>query len=80
MRSAGFEHLEIKAHSFASADFDPDTYGVAAMPLIRNFVPGHNGVSDEEAKAWATEQRELGHRSEFYFACLQFCFLGTRPS
>jgi SAM-dependent methyltransferase len=79
MRSAGFEQVEMEAHSFAAADFDPDTYGAAGVPLIRSFVPGRNGVSKDEAKAWAAEQRELGERGEFYFACLQFCFEGTRP-
>jgi len=78
MRSAGFEQVEMEAHSFATADFDPDTYGAAAVPIIRSFVPGHNGVSQDDAEAWAAEQQELGDRGEFYFACLQFCFTGTR--
>jgi SAM-dependent methyltransferase len=79
MRSAGFELVEVQAHSFATADFDPDTYGAAAVPLIMSFVPGHDGVSKDDAKAWAAEQRELGQRGEFYFACLQFCFTASRP-
>jgi len=79
MRSAGFEQVEMEAHSFATAAFDPDSYGVAAIPLITSFVGGHKGVSNEEARAWAAEQRELGERCEFYFASLQFCFRGTRP-
>jgi ubiquinone/menaquinone biosynthesis C-methylase UbiE len=79
MRSAGFEHVEMEAHSFANASFDPDTYGAAAVPLIRSFIPGRNGVSKDEANAWAAEQLELGQHGEFYFACLQFCFTATRP-
>jgi len=79
MRSAGFENVEMEAHSFATSEFDPDNYGVAAVPIISSFVPGRNGVSDDEAKAWATEQQELGARGDFYFACLQFCFKGFRP-
>ena len=78
MRSAGFKEVEMEAHSFATAEFDPDTYGAAAVPIIRSFVPGRNGVSKDEAKAWAAEQQEFGERGEFYFACLQFCFKGTR--
>jgi len=79
MRSVGFEEIEMEAHSFATSEFDPDTYGTAAIPIIRGFVPGRDGLSDDEAKEWAAEQRQLGERSEFYFACLQFCFSGTRP-
>jgi arsenite methyltransferase len=79
MRSVGFEQVEMQAHSFATSEFDPDTYGTAAIPIIQSFVPGRNGLSDEEANAWAEEQRQLGERGEFYFACLQFSFTGTRP-
>jgi len=80
MRSAGFEHVEMEAHSFATADWDPDTYGLASAQIIRSFVPGHNGVSNEEAKAWLAEQQGLGQRGEFFFACLQFRFTATRGS
>jgi SAM-dependent methyltransferase len=80
MRSAGFEPVEVQGHSFAAAGLDPDSYGAALVPMIRSFVPGRNGVRKDEANAWAAEQQELGQRGEFYFACLQFCFIATRPS
>ena len=80
MRSVGFQDVTMEGHSFVTAEFDPDTYGGAIVPIIRTFVPGHNGVSNDEAKAWESEQRDLGERREFYFACLQHCFAGTRPS
>lgn len=80
LRSAGFDHVEIEPHSFATADFRPDTYyGAANVALISSFVAGQNGVTADEAREWADEQRELGQRGEIYFACLQFCFKGTRP-
>jgi hypothetical protein len=53
---------------------------VAIIPAIRNFVTGRRGVSGGEAEAWASELNELGDRDEFYFTCLQCCFVGTRPS
>ena len=77
LRAAGFGQVEMTAHSFATADFDPEAYGVAAIPLVRDFVAGFVGA--EEADAWEAEQRELGERGEFYFACLQFCFRAIRP-
>lgn len=79
MRSAGFEQVEMRAHSFATVDFDPDRYGAATVPLIGSFAAGRNGVSTDVAEAWTAEQRELGHSGEFYFACLQFCFTASRP-
>jgi arsenite methyltransferase len=79
LRAAGFADVAMQAHSFATASFDPDTYGAANVALIGNFVAGHNGVTQDEAAAWIDEQRRLGERGEFYFACLQFCFTAVRP-
>jgi arsenite methyltransferase len=78
MRAAGFEEVDMQAYSFAAGHFDPDSFGVAIIPAIRRFVVGRGGVSDDEAKAWAAEQRDLGTRGEFFFAGLQFCFKGIR--
>ena len=78
MRAAGFADVEMEAHSFATAEFDPETYGAANVPLIGSWVAGHAGVTEDEARAWMDEQRELGERGEFFFACIQFCFTGIR--
>ena len=80
MRSVGFGDVRMEAHPFATAHFDPDSIGVAIIPTIKSFVSGRRGVSKDEADAWASELNELGERDEFYFASLQFCFLGTRQS
>lgn len=80
MRSAGFQDVRMEPHPFATADFDHGSYGVSIIPAIASFVSGRRGVSRDEAGAWASELNELGEHGEFYFASLQFCFLGTRPS
>jgi len=79
LRSAGFADVSFQGHVFASADFDPDTYGVAMMPLIGDFVAGRSGITPEEATAWAEEQRSLGEHGGFFFSCTQFCFQGAKP-
>jgi ubiquinone/menaquinone biosynthesis C-methylase UbiE len=78
LRTAGFEQVEMHAHSFASAEFDPETYGVALIPVVKSFIVGHGEVAEQEADAWAAEQHELGARGEYFFACSQFCFGATR--
>ena len=70
----------MEPHPFATAHFDPGSYGVAIIPAIASFVPGRRGISADEAGGWAAELNELGERDRFYFASLQLCFLGTRPS
>jgi arsenite methyltransferase len=72
MREAGFEDVELEGHAFATADLTDDTYAGALLPLMAGFV------GTQEAQEWAGEQRELQRRGESYFACIQFCFTGTR--
>jgi arsenite methyltransferase len=80
MRLAGFQDVRMEPHPFATACFEPGSYGVAIIPVIASFVSGRRGVSGDDASAWASELNELGEHDEFYSAGLQFCFLGTRPS
>ena len=80
LRAAGFEQVEMQPHSFASATFDPDTYGVALIPLVKSFVSGRGAVTEQEADEWAAEQEMLGGQGEYFFSCTQFCFTATRPA
>jgi arsenite methyltransferase len=80
LRAAGFHDVTMEAHPFATAHFDRDSYGAAIIPMIASFVSGRQDVSADDARAWASELNDLGERDEFYFASLQFCFLGTRPA
>jgi ubiquinone/menaquinone biosynthesis C-methylase UbiE len=80
IRAAGFEQVGMRAFPFATSAFDPETYGVALLPLIATFVTGRDGITEDEAQAWVTEQQQLGARGEFYFASTQFCFTAAKPS
>jgi arsenite methyltransferase len=74
MREAGFEDVEMQGHAFATVDVDAESYAGALVPLMADYV------GTDEAGEWAEEQRELQRSGESYFACIQFCFTGTRPA
>jgi arsenite methyltransferase len=74
MRAAGFEEVEMQGHAFVTDDVSDESYAGALVPLMADFV------GTDEARAWAEEQRRLAERGESYFACIQFCFTGTRPA
>lgn len=78
MRAVGFEDLAMEGHAFATAEFSPDAYGSALLPLIADYLATVDGFGPADAEAWADEQRLLAERGEFYFACMQCCFTGTR--
>ena len=79
LREVGFDDVETHGHSFATAEHTPDSYGVGVLPVIERYVAGHADIGPEVAAAWADEQRELGERGDFFFACIQFGFIATRP-
>jgi arsenite methyltransferase len=78
LRRAGFEDVRVEGHVFATTDLDPETYGGANLPLIEDYVAGRQGISEAEAASWASEQRELGARGEFFFSVTQFCFTARK--
>ena len=73
MRAAGFEDVQMEGHAFATNDLTEDTYAGGLLHLMADYV------GTDEAQAEAAEQRDLQARGESYFACIQFCFTGTRP-
>jgi arsenite methyltransferase len=79
LRAVGFDDVRMDGHTFATNEFTPDAYGGALAPVIERYVAGRDEVGGEELRAWVAEQRELGDRGEFFFACMQFAFTGTRP-
>jgi arsenite methyltransferase len=79
LQAAGFHEVKLEGHAFATNELDPDTYGGFLVPFIAQFVVGRDGISEDDANEWEAEQRELAQRSEFFFACIQFCFTATRP-
>jgi arsenite methyltransferase len=76
LRAAGFEDVKMEGHGFVTAELSQETYGGALLPVIERYVR-EQGSADVDA--WADEQRALGKRGEFYFACMQFCFSGAKP-
>jgi len=78
LRTAGFVDVGVEGHVFVTNELSPETYAGASLGLIERYVAGAGRLGPDEAKAWADEQRALGARGEFYFACIQFCFTAKR--
>jgi arsenite methyltransferase len=78
LRSAGFEDVRAEGHSFVSTEFEPEAYGPSIVPMIAQYVAGSEDVRETDAAAWEADQRALGERGEFFFACIQFCFAAAR--
>lgn len=80
LRSAGFGNVHADGHAFATTDLVPDAYGGALFPLIEDYLERSDDISEEEARAWADDQRDLAERGEFFFTCTQLCFTAARAA
>ena len=79
LRAAGFTDVVVAGHSFATVDYDTETFAVAMLGMVADFVPGRGGVTGDEVTAWVAEQRDLAEQGEFFFEGTQFCFTATKP-
>ena len=78
MGAAGFEDVRCEGHEFVTAEFTPEAYTAALLPVVKQYVKSGGLIPDDELEAWAAEQLELGERGEYYCACIQVCFTGRR--
>ncbi|MEE9241058.1 MAG: methyltransferase type 11, partial [bacterium] len=63
--------------------FNPEcnenTYSHGIMGLIAAFVPGHEGVTEEEAKAWTEDLRKKGEEGAYFFSLNRYMFVAVKP-
>ena len=55
LRSAGFGDIRAEGHTFASAEFTPNGYGAAILPLIQRYVAGHGDFCQQPDQPWPTQ-------------------------
>jgi len=79
LRTAGFVDVAVQGHSFATVDYDAESFAVMMLGMAADFVPGRGGVTGDEVAAWKAEQRSLAERGEFFFEATQFCFTARKP-
>ena len=62
LRQAGFILKEQRVIPQFNPMYSPDTYSYQIARLIGSFVPGRQGVTEEEAHAWVEDLRQSGER------------------
>jgi hypothetical protein len=75
LKAAGFVSSSQSVLPQFSVSYSPDRLGVHMAGLIRAFVPGRRGVTQEEAAAWLEDLTHTGERGEWFFNVNQYLFL-----
>ena len=79
LREAGFRDPSCEVLVQLNPALETGSYSHGLLDLIQRFVPGRRGVTQQEADAWAEEQRERGRRGEYFFSLNQYLFLASKP-
>jgi arsenite methyltransferase len=58
-----------------NASFDSDTYSAGLIGFVSVFVPGRQGIDDDEARAWADDLATQG--SDYFFSINRYVFVAT---
>jgi len=79
LRDAGFRMTSQQIVPLFNPGFETNTYSNRAIDLIATFVTGRNGISGDEADAWARELRQSGERGDYFFSLNRYVFVATKP-
>jgi arsenite methyltransferase len=75
LEDAGFTIAERTTIPLFNPTYASDTYSVGLMGFISGFVVGRNGVTEDEARAWADDLASLGR--DYFFSINRYLFIAT---
>lgn len=80
LRNAGLVPQQPEVIVIFNPTWDADTYSYYQIPMIASFVAGRQGVTQEDAHAWAEDLRQLGEAQQYFFSLNRYLFVATKPS
>ena len=79
LRNAGFQITEQAVFPLFNPKYDPNTYSHGLIDFIASFVTDRQGITAEEAQAWANELRQRGQVDDYFFSLNRYMFLAVKP-
>lgn len=79
LRSAGFRVVDQQVIPQFNPSYESDAFSYRLIPLVQGFVAGRQGVTAEEAAAWAEDLGGLGERGEYFFSLSQYLYAVEKP-
>src|SRR5262245_38014373 len=79
LRDAGFALRQREVIPMFNPEYHANTYSHGLLGLMASFVVGRQGVTEEEAAAWAAEFPELGRQGRYFFSLNRYLFAAEKP-
>ncbi|TCK25248.1 methyltransferase domain-containing protein [Pseudonocardia endophytica] len=76
LRGAGFDDVRVDVIPLLNPVWDTDTFSAGMSRMIARYVPGHQGVTDDEARAWLADVTD---RDDYFFSLNRYCFRAALP-
>ena len=75
LAKSGFTLTHQQVVPILNAGYDDRTYSAGLIDIVAGFVPGHAGVTAEQARAWADDLRALG--AGYFFSLNRYLFVAS---
>ena len=79
LKRAGFQIVGRDIIPMFNPEFHENSYSAGILQGIEAFVPGRNGITEEDARAWAADLRALGEAGEYFFSVNRYLFIVVKP-
>jgi arsenite methyltransferase len=79
LRRAGFQIVRRDIISLFNPELHEHSYSAGILQGIQAFVPGRNGLTAEDASAWAADLHTLGDAGEYFFSVNRYLFIVVKP-
>ncbi|MGW6281480.1 methyltransferase domain-containing protein [Kribbella sp. NPDC055071] len=72
---SGFTLTHQQVVPILNTGYDDRTYSAGLIDIVARFVPGHGGITADEAQAWADDLRGLG--AGYFFSLNRYLFVAS---
>jgi ubiquinone/menaquinone biosynthesis C-methylase UbiE len=76
LSAAGFSVTRRAVIPLLNAGYDPNAFSAGVIDMITAFVPGRQGLSEQDASAWAEDLKAL--RDDYFFSINRYLFLAVK--
>jgi hypothetical protein len=76
LEDAGFSVARREVLPILNAGYHSQSFSAGVIKFVARFVPGHRGVTEAEAQAWAADLIGLGRK--YFFSLNRYLFLAVK--
>lgn len=80
LRDAGFVVSQRAVIPMFNPEYHSNTYSYHFIGIVASFAVGRQGITQDEADAWAGEFDELGKQGKYFFSLNRYLFVADKPA